>query len=82
MRASNAKLRQRAEVMVGQILGCDAAEAVRHIERADGDVKVAVILGLGLELDEATELLDRHKGHLRNAVSEIRQRIDDSHIPS
>lgn len=82
MRASNAKLRQRAEVMVCQIVGCDAAEAARHVERAEGDVKMSVMLGLGLELGEAAAVLERHKDNLRDAVNEIRQRLDDAMAPN
>lgn len=74
MQAGNAKLRRRAEVMVRRIVGCGAAEAARHVERADGDVKTAVLLGLGLEPADALAVLERHDGNLRHAVGEVRQR--------
>ncbi|WP_353644466.1 N-acetylmuramic acid 6-phosphate etherase [Mesorhizobium sp. WSM2239] len=73
MRASNAKLRQRAEGMVSQIVGCEAKDAARLVEQAKGDVKTAVLLGFGLELEEAAKVLQRHKGSLRHAVDELRR---------
>jgi N-acetylmuramic acid 6-phosphate etherase len=71
MRARNTKLRRRAEGMVRQIVGCGEAEAARFVAQADGDVKVAVLLGLGLELNEAAGLLDKHGGNLRLAIDSI-----------
>jgi N-acetylmuramic acid 6-phosphate etherase len=74
MRAANAKLRRRAEGMVSQIVGCSAKEAARHVEQARGDVKTAVMLALGLQPAEASEMLEKHDGNLRHAVDEVRRR--------
>lgn len=71
MRASNAKLRRRAEMMVGRILGCPSADAARFVREAEGDVKAAVLLGLGLSLSEANEVLLRNEGNLRAAISAV-----------
>ena len=71
MRASNRKLRRRAETMICQIVGCAAADAVRYIEQAEGDVKTAVLLGLGLLPSDASEVLERHQGNLRHAIDEL-----------
>jgi N-acetylmuramic acid 6-phosphate etherase len=71
MRASNAKLRRRAESIVGQILGCSEADAGRLVERSEGDVKTAVLLGFGLTNGEAAELLRRNGGSLRRAIDEL-----------
>jgi N-acetylmuramic acid 6-phosphate etherase len=71
MRASNTKLRQRAEGMVRQIVGCDAESAARYVEQAEGDVKTAVMLGFGLDPAEAAAVLERHQGNLRDAVDEV-----------
>jgi N-acetylmuramic acid 6-phosphate etherase len=68
MRASNAKLRRRAVTIVSEILHCPDSDAARHLEQAEGDVKTAVLIGLGLERDEAAELLRRHAGNLRKAI--------------
>lgn len=69
MRARNAKLRRRAETIVREILGCSQADAARYLEKAAGDVKTAILLGMGLELGSATQLLQRHGGNLRAAIA-------------
>jgi N-acetylmuramic acid 6-phosphate etherase len=71
MRASNAKLRRRAEGIAREILGCGERDAARYVDEADGDVKLAVLLGLGATAPAATELLERHCGDLRRAIAEI-----------
>jgi N-acetylmuramic acid 6-phosphate etherase len=71
MRARNAKLLRRAEVIVEQIVGCGAKDAAHFVEAADGDVKLAILLGLGLDLDDATRVLLRHHGNLRSAIGEL-----------
>jgi N-acetylmuramic acid 6-phosphate etherase len=70
MRARNAKLRRRATVIVGEIVGCPASDAARLVEQADGDVKLAVLLGYGLGLEEAAKSLEHHDGNLRLALGE------------
>jgi N-acetylmuramic acid 6-phosphate etherase len=72
MRASNNKLRRRAEMMVSQIAGCEAAQAAHFVEEADGDVKTAILLAYGLRPAEAAALLERYGGNLRSAMSELR----------
>lgn len=74
MRASNAKLRRRAEAMVCRIVGCSAAEAARCVDQAGGDVKTAILLGLGLGPAEAAATLARHGGNLRHAIDELGRR--------
>ena len=71
MRARNAKLRQRAEAIVSEIVHCPVGDAARYLERADGDVKTAVLLGLGMESNEAVQLLKDHAGNLRAAVNAL-----------
>lgn len=71
MRASNAKLRRRAESIVSQIVGCREADAGRLVERSEGDVKIAVLLGFGLTQAEAAELLRRNGGSLRRSIDEL-----------
>jgi N-acetylmuramic acid 6-phosphate etherase len=68
MRARNAKLRRRAEAIVGEILRCPQADAARHLQQADGDVKTAILLGMGIGRNDAAELLQRHGGNLRSAI--------------
>src|SRR4051812_15866343 len=71
MRATNAKLLRRAQVIVSQIVGCDENEAAQFVQRADGDVKIAVLLALGWEHSDAVEALLRHEGSLRAVVDEV-----------
>jgi N-acetylmuramic acid 6-phosphate etherase len=71
MRASNAKLLRRAEVIVSQIVGCAESDAAEFVQRAEGDVKVAVLLGLGWEQTEAIEALLKHDGNLRSVINEL-----------
>jgi len=71
MRASNAKLLRRAEIIVSQIVGCEENDAAKFLERADGDVKIAVLLGLGWERADAIEALKKHEGNLRTVIDEL-----------
>ena len=68
MRASNAKLLRRAEVIVSQIVGCDENDAAKFVQHADGDVKIAVLLGLGWQQTEAVDALQKHEGNLRKVI--------------
>jgi N-acetylmuramic acid 6-phosphate etherase len=71
MRASNVKLRRRAEGMVRQIVNCSEAEAARFVIDADGDVMGAVLLGLGLEPAHARDMLQKNGGNLRRVIDRI-----------
>src|SRR5258708_26599609 len=74
MRARNAKLKRRAAVIVSEIVGCAAPDAARFVEQADGDVKVAILLGLGLPPVDTASALRRHDGNLRMAIHEVTQK--------
>ena len=71
MRATNAKLRRRAEGIVRELTHCDEARAAQCVEAADGDVKLAVLLARGLDHVRAFELLEKHGGNLRLAIANI-----------
>jgi len=71
MRARNAKLRRRAVAIVTQIVGCTEGDAARHLERADGDLKTAILLAFGLSHSDTALLLKRHGGNLRAAIDEF-----------
>jgi N-acetylmuramic acid 6-phosphate etherase len=71
MRATNAKLRRRSEVMVSQITGCDDATAVAALGQAGGDLKTASLIALGAQMSDAQAALSRHDGNLRKALAEI-----------
>src|SRR5436190_4674815 len=65
MPPSNAKLKRRAEAMVAQIAQCGASQAAHALEQADGEIKTAVLLALGLSKTEAEIILERCDGNLR-----------------
>jgi N-acetylmuramic acid 6-phosphate etherase len=71
MPPSNAKLKRRAEVMVAQIAHCDPLQAAHSLEGAEGDIKTAVLLALGLDKTEATVVLRRCDGNLRRVFAEL-----------
>jgi len=71
MRATNAKLRRRSEIMVSQITGCDDATAVRALRDADGDLKLASLIALGVDASDAQAALARSDGNLRRALAEF-----------
>ena len=71
MRATNAKLRRRSEIMVSQITGCDDATAVEALARADGDLKTAALIALGTPASDAQDAFTRYDGNLREAMAEI-----------
>jgi N-acetylmuramic acid 6-phosphate etherase len=71
MRASNAKLVRRAEIIVSQIVGCGENDAAAFVQRAEGDVKIAVLLALGWDQTDAVEALLRHGGNLRSVIDEL-----------
>lgn len=76
MRARNAKLRRRAAVMVATIVGCPVPDAATLVDAADGDVKLAVLLGFGGKPDTAQDALDRHGGNLRQAILDVGRERD------
>jgi len=71
MRPTNAKLRNRAMQMVVTITGCDELTASEAVANADGDVKLAVLLASGAEVETAMSTLSKHEGNLRFALAEI-----------
>ena len=78
MPPSNAKLKRRAEAMVAQISQCDPSRAGQSLEQADGDIKTAVLLALGLDETEAEMVLKRCDGNLRRVFAEFSKDRDRS----
>ncbi len=68
MRATNAKLRRRALHMVRDLTGAAEPPARDALARAEGNVKLAVLLLRGLDPPAARALLERHDGGLRAAL--------------
>lgn len=71
MRATNAKLRRRAGVIVGKLAGCAPADASRFVDIAEGDVKLAVLLAHGADIESARRMLEAHDGNLRQALDAL-----------
>jgi len=71
VRATNAKLRQRAVRLVQQAAGVDADVAERVLGDAAWDVKLAIAcLRLNLSIDEAVRRLSQSSGRLSDVLGE------------
>jgi len=70
----NKKLAQRSEAILRQLSGRNREEVRDAIGRANGSVKIALLLLDGCELAEAREALDRSGGELRAAKALIEAR--------
>lgn len=70
VRAENAKLRDRAAVIVSRIAGIDPALASEKLKLADYEPKLAILLAAGArDLAEAKRIIAESKGHLRPALA-------------
>jgi N-acetylmuramic acid 6-phosphate etherase len=66
LRATNAKLRDRALRMITSQCNVDRDHAEHLLDAADGKVKLALVMArLNIEKLEAQNLLEQHQGHLR-----------------
>src|SRR5689334_12685078 len=83
MQPTNAKLKRRAEAMVAQIAHCDPPQAALALEQADGDIKTAVLLALGVARVDAETVLKNCDGNLRRVFAELakgRDKDRDQHL--
>jgi N-acetylmuramic acid 6-phosphate etherase len=71
LQAINAKLQRRSENILIRLTGCTPQEVGTALRRANGSVKLAVLLLHGRSLDEATNALDRAGGRLRIALKDL-----------
>jgi N-acetylmuramic acid 6-phosphate etherase len=78
LQAANAKLARRSEDMLTSLTGKSREEARAALERAEGSVKVAVLLLNGCEIEEARLLLERAGGQLRQALALFEQRGNEA----
>jgi len=69
MRARNAKLLRRATAMISHLAHCDDETAKRAFDAADGELKVAVLLARGIDVETARTLIRRSRGHLRSVLA-------------
>ena len=70
MQASNDKLRKRAIEMVCDLTDRRPAEAAELLKRADGDLKLAVMLASGFSVEHGSSALAKHGGNIRMALAE------------
>jgi N-acetylmuramic acid 6-phosphate etherase len=71
LQAVNQKLVRRSEAILTRLTGRSGEEAREALRRAEGNVKLAVLLLHGCDLKEATDVLDRAGGQLRAALAHI-----------
>lgn len=71
MQISNAKLLQRGLRMVQDIAGVDADVAMRALDVAENDIRIGVIVAMGVPVDAAGVLLDAHRGSLRSVMQAL-----------
>jgi N-acetylmuramic acid 6-phosphate etherase len=69
LKAVNKKLVQRSENILMRLTKRSRDDARVALKRADGSIKVAVLLLHGCDLSEATAVLDRTGGQLRSALA-------------
>ncbi|QAY73020.1 N-acetylmuramic acid 6-phosphate etherase [Agromyces protaetiae] len=84
VRATNAKLRARAERIVMAATGCESAEAAAALASTGGAVKPAILVTLtGVDAEVAVRALDREDGVLRGALERLASadRPEESHVP-
>lgn len=71
LRASNAKLRDRAARIVSTVVGVGRDEAFALLDRTGGDTKAACVAGcLGVDRERALALLGEHHGRLRDVIGD------------
>jgi N-acetylmuramic acid 6-phosphate etherase len=69
LRATNAKLWDRGARMVSTLTNLDRAEAMELLKRAEGHVKVAIVMHRrDISADRARQILAQHGGNLRKAL--------------
>jgi len=78
LRADNAKLRARAQGIVGRIADVSDEAAAAALATAEGDVKTAILVAAGARsADAARALLSETGGHLRLALDSLDLKLND-----
>jgi len=68
MKVSNVKLRARAIAMISDIAAVERRVAEAALDRADGEIKLAVLIASGRTPEQASALLSAADGNLRTAL--------------
>jgi N-acetylmuramic acid 6-phosphate etherase len=69
---SNEKLLGRAQNMVEALSGCSPSAAVTAVKLAGNDIKKAVLIAMGLTVEQATQALATNAGNLRQAIGALK----------
>jgi N-acetylmuramic acid 6-phosphate etherase len=69
MQISNEKLLSRGEAMVATLASCSDEDAAEALSAADNNIKAAILVAKGHSVDGADQLLSKHAGILRDALS-------------
>src|SRR5499427_885774 len=78
VQAANQKLVQRSEDMLVRLTGSNHEAARDALRRANGSVKLAVLLLNGCSVDEGVRLIEQSNGRLRAALEHVRQHGSDA----
>ena len=73
MVVSNKKLQERAVEIVERLANVDSALAATALDAAEGNIKIAVLCALGVDRQQAGQLLAQHQGVLSDALGELEQ---------
>src|SRR5262249_16039264 len=73
VQTSNRKLVRRSEDMLVRLTACSHEAAREALRRANGSVKLAVLLLNGCGVDEGTRLIEQANGRLREALARVRR---------
>jgi len=68
VQATNTKLVRRSENILRRLTGCGAEDARQALKRANGNVKLAVLLLHGCTPEQAARALEQSHGRLRKAL--------------
>jgi len=72
MRISNRKLRTRAIAIVAEISGAELGQAEAALDLAKDDIKLAVLVAMGVDVEQARGLLIQSRNNLRAAIAASR----------
>ena len=78
VQAANQKLVQRSEDMLVRLTGSNHEAARDALRRANGSVKLAVLLLNGCSVEQGIRLIEQSNGRLRAALAHVRQHGSDA----
>ena len=72
VQTTNKKLEERARKIVIEATGCSRDRAIELLDKTSNNVKLAIFMEMSeLPLEDAKNMLDDCKGHIRNALKRI-----------